>query len=73
MAKVNVSDLKEQTLFVGEIVRLGEISFDLKITVKKATICKYIIFSIYFMTIKCTWISFIIYYRLYISYKNREN
>ena len=54
MAKVKVSDLKEQTLFVGEIVRLGEISFDLKITVKKATICKYIIFSIYFMTIKCT-------------------
>ena len=35
MAKVMVSYLKEQRLFVGKIVRLGEIYFDLKIAVKK--------------------------------------
>lgn len=35
MAKFMFSYLKEQTLFVGEMVRLGEIYFDLKIAVKK--------------------------------------
>ena len=35
MAQVMVSYLKEQRLFVDKIVRLGEIYFDLKMTVKK--------------------------------------
>ena len=60
MAKAMVSDIREQTLF--EIVRLGEISFDLKITVKKGYYMQ--VHHIFYLFYDYNMYMYIIYYLL---------